>query len=89
MRLDLENKALATQCCRYIPQKESESVVDFTRCLERTFGIAYGRDALSADTRDTLLRGQLQDGLKYELMKALPRHTKACAWRPGMKKNDS
>ena len=43
---------------------------DFIRWLERTFRIAYGRDAMSADTRDTLLHGQLQEGLQFELMRA-------------------
>ena len=69
-RLDPGSKALAAQEFRHTTQRESESVADFTRRLERTFKIAYGRDALSADTRDTLLHGQLQDGHKYELMKA-------------------
>ena len=69
-RLDPGSKALAAQEFRHTTQRESESVADFTRRLERTFKIAYGRDVLSADTRDTLLHGQLQDGLKYELMKA-------------------
>ena len=38
--------------------------------MERTFRIAYGRDSMSTETRDTLLYCQLQEGLHYELMKA-------------------
>ena len=30
----------------------------------------YGRDKMSSETRDTLLFSQLQEGLKYELVKA-------------------
>ena len=51
-------------------QKEGEGVADFIRRLERTFRVAYGRDVMSTDTRDTLLHSQLQEGLRYELMKA-------------------
>ena len=43
---------------------------DFTRRLERTFRAAYGRDEMSVETRDTLLYGQLQDGLSLRLMQA-------------------
>ena len=38
--------------------------------LERSFTIAYGRDDMSEDTRSTLLYGQLQEGLRYEVMKS-------------------
>ena len=31
--------------------------------------VAYGRDAMSTVTRDTLMYCQLQEGLRYELMK--------------------
>ena len=51
-------------------QKEGEGVADFICRLERTFRVAYGRDAMSTDTHDTLLHSQLQEGLRYELMKA-------------------
>ena len=45
-----------------------ESVADSIRRLERTFRSAYGRDVMSVETKDTLLYGQLQDGLRLELM---------------------
>ena len=61
---------LAAQDFCHTVQKEDESVADFTQHLERTFCIAYSKDAMSVDTRDALLYGQLQEGLRYELMRA-------------------
>ena len=52
-------------------QSDTESVSDFIRHLERTFRIAYGRDSMSNETKDTLLYGQLQEGLQLELMRGL------------------
>ena len=69
-RLDPGSKTLAAQDFRHTLQKEGEAVSDFIRRLERTFRIAYGRDAMATDTRDTLLHGQLQEGLRFELMRA-------------------
>ena len=67
-RLDPGNKVLAAQDFRHTTQKDTEPVPDFIRRLERTFRIAYSRDNLSVETRDVLLYGQLQDGLKPDLM---------------------
>lgn len=61
---------MAAQDFRHTSQKSDESVADFIRRLEHTFQIAYGRDKMSTETRDTLLYGQLQDGLKHEIMRA-------------------
>ena len=69
-RLEPSSKAVAAQDFRHGMQKDSESVSDFIRRMERTFRIAYGRDSMSTETRDTLLYCQLQEGLRYELMKA-------------------
>ena len=69
-RLDPGSKVLAAQDFRHTSQKDNESVTEFIRRLECVFRVAYGRDNMSADTRDTLLHGQLQDGLKQELMAA-------------------
>ena len=69
-RIDPGSKALAAQDFRHTAQKEGEAVADFIRRLERTFRVAYGRDMMSGETRDTLLYGQLQEGLRYELMRA-------------------
>ena len=63
-------RSLATQDFRHATQREAESVSDFILRLEQTFRSAYGRDRLSSETRDTLLHGQLQEGLLYELMSA-------------------
>ena len=63
MCLNPGNKTLAALDFRCITQKESESVFDFIRRLENTFQIAFGRDPMSADTRDALLYGKLQGGL--------------------------
>ena len=68
-RLDPGSKAVAAQDFRHATQKDSESVADFVRRLERMFRIAYGRDPMSNETRDTLLYCQLQEGLRYELMR--------------------
>ena len=68
-RLDPGGRALAAQDFRHTVQGETEGVADFIRRLERTFRIAYGRDNMSSETRDTLLHSQLQEGLRYDLMK--------------------
>ena len=68
-RLDPGSKAVAAQDFRHATQRDSESVSDFIRRLERTFRIAYGRDPMSNETWDTLLYCQLQEGLRYELMR--------------------
>lgn len=68
-RLDSVNKTVAAQNFRHTTQREVESASDFIRCLERTFRTAYGRDGMLLETRDTLLYGQLQDGLRLQLMR--------------------
>lgn len=70
LRLDPGSRTLAAQDFRHTAQNDDERVADFIRRLERTFNVAYGREGMSTETRDTLLHGQLQDGLKHELMKA-------------------
>ena len=67
-RLDPGSKTLAAQDFRHTLQKEGESVADFIRRLERVFRLAYGRDKMTTETRDTLLYGQLHAGLAYVLM---------------------
>ena len=37
---------------------------------ERTFCLAYGHEKMLAETRDALLHGQLQEGLRQHLMEA-------------------
>ena len=66
--LDTASKVVAAQDFRHTAQRDEESVSDFIHRLERTFRAAYGRDAMSIETRDTLLYGQFQDGLSLQLM---------------------
>ena len=42
---------------------------DYVLRLERIFRRAYGREHMTEETRKILLHGQLQEGLKYVLMK--------------------
>ena len=69
-RLDPCSRTLAAQDFRHAAQRRGEPVADFIRRLEQTFKLAYGRDKMSDETRETLLHSQLQEGLLYELMKA-------------------
>ena len=66
--ITLIHRALAAQDFRHTIQGEAEPVADFIRRLEQTFRIAYGKDSMSTETRDTLLHGQLQEGLKYTML---------------------
>ena len=60
---------MAAQDFRHAVQRDSESVSDFIRRAEHTFRIAYGRDPMSNEIRDTLLYCQLQEGLRHDLIK--------------------
>ena len=61
---------MAAQDFTHTAQEEKESASDFIPRLERVFRVAYGHDRMSTETRDTLLHGQLQEGLRHELMRA-------------------
>ena len=67
-RLDPGSKVLAGQDFLHTAQHEAESVADFVRHLERTFHVAYGRDKMSVETKEAILFGQLQEGLRIELL---------------------
>ena len=69
-RLDPVSKIMAAQDFRPASQEEDEKVGDSIRRLEQLFKVAYGQDAISAETRGTLLYGQLQEGLRYRLREA-------------------
>ena len=69
-RLDPGSRTLAAQDFRHTCQEDKEPVATFIRRLERTFQVAYGHDSMSVETRDTLLHGQLQEGLQQEIMRA-------------------
>ena len=51
-RLDSGNQTLAALDFRHAVQKDSEAVADYIRCLERTFQMGFGRDKMSAETRN-------------------------------------
>ena len=69
-RLDPGSKVIAAQDFRHAIQKDEESVSDFIRRMERCFQVAYGRDNLSVETRETILFGQLQEGLRFNIVKS-------------------
>jgi len=69
-RLDPGNKLLAAQDFRHLTQSEGESVAKFISQLETIFKVAYGNDAMATETREVLLYGQMQEGLRYEIIKS-------------------
>ena len=69
-RLDCGGKALAAQDFRHAIQHDGELVSDFVRRLEHTFRAVYGQELISAETKDMLFYGQLQEGLHLQLMRA-------------------
>ena len=66
-RLDPGNCVMALQDFRHALQKESEPVADYLRRLKRCFQLAYGRDNLKMETKETMLYSQLQEGLMFDL----------------------
>ena len=69
-RLEPRDRALAAQDFRHATQKKSEMVADYIRRMERAFQLAYGRDGMLRETRETMLLTQLQEGLLYRLVKS-------------------
>ena len=69
-RLESGAKAMAAQDFRHCAQHEHEDVSNFIARLEKTFRLAYGHEAMSKETRDTLLYGQLHEGLAIRIMEA-------------------
>lgn len=63
-------RVFAAQDFRHTMQEENEPVSTFIQRLERAFVVAYGRDDLSEETKQTMLHGQLQEGLRYHLMRS-------------------
>ena len=84
-RLESQSKAMAAQEFRHCAQTAGEGVADFIRRLEKTFRVAYGREAITPETRNALLYGQLHEGLLYRLMEAPacpgPLTTPLCVWQ--------
>lgn len=69
-RLDSVNQVVAAQDFRHLSQQVTETVSDLICRLEKTFRRAYGHERMSEETESTLLYGQLNEGLKYDLIKA-------------------
>ena len=69
-RLQVGSKTLAAQDFRHATQGSQESAADYILRLEKAFRRAYGSDPMGEETRNALLYAQLQEGLKYVLMKA-------------------
>ena len=61
---------LAIQDFRHALQREAEPMADYLRRLERHFQLAYGRDGLKTETRETMLYSQLQEGLLLSLARS-------------------
>ena len=61
---------MAAQQFRHCSQMDSEHVTDYIRRFEKTFHVAYGREAITQENRNALLYGQLHKGLLYRLMEA-------------------
>ena len=62
--------SLAAQDFRHATQGPSETVSDYILRLEKVFRQAYRQDSMGAETWRMLLYAQLQEGLRYTLMKA-------------------
>ena len=60
-RLDPGSKALTALQFKYMTQCSNKSVGDFITRLEKNFRLAYGREALSKETRNALLFAQSRD----------------------------
>ena len=69
-RLGIGARVYAAQNFRRSLQEENESVSSFIQRLERAFVVAYGRDDLTQETKHTLLHSQLQEGLRFAIMKS-------------------
>ena len=69
-RLDPGSRVMAVQDFRHTIQREAETVADYLRRLERHFQLAYGRDDLRPETRETMLYSQLQEGLLLSLVRS-------------------
>ena len=67
--LDSIGRTAAAQDFQHAAQRKEEPVSDFIRRIERIFRSAYGRDPMSSETRETLQYGQLQEGLRLQLMR--------------------
>ena len=67
-RLDPSSRMLAAQDFCHAMQGQDKPIADYIRRLEKLFHIAYGREGMSSDARDTLLYSQMQMGMRFKLM---------------------
>ena len=66
--LDPCSKVLAGQDFRRTIQSDNEAVADYVCRLEKAFRIAFGSDKLGKKTKETMLYGQLQEGLRIGIL---------------------
>ena len=69
-RLDPCSKVMAGQDFRRTMQRDGEAVSDFICRLEKAYSIAYGTDKMTKETKDVMLYGQLQEGLRLSIVKS-------------------
>lgn len=70
-QLDPGGKTMAAQDFCHTVQESHESVADFIRRLEKVFWQAYGKEAMSAKTRSTLLMDSYSRGYNTPLYEHL------------------
>ena len=69
-RLDPCSKVLAGQDFRRTVQGDNETVPNFICHLEKSFRVAFGQDGLSKETKESMLFGQLQEGLRLGIIRS-------------------
>ena len=69
-RLDPCSKVLAGQDFRRTVQGDNETVPNFICRLEKSFCVAFGQDGLSRETKEAMLFGQLQEGLRLGIIRS-------------------
>ena len=69
-RLDPCSRVLAGQDFRRTVQGDAETVADFICRLEKSYRVAFGNDKMSRETKDAMLYGQLQEGLRSSLIRS-------------------
>lgn len=52
-------------------QGDSKTVADYVCRLEKAFHVAFGSDGLGRETKEAMLYGQLQEGLRLGILKSL------------------
>ena len=68
--LDPCSKVLARQDFRHTVQGDNETVPNFICRMDKSFHVAFGRDGLSKETKEAMLFGQLQEGLRLGIIRS-------------------